>query len=104
MISKINKTGNKSKFVVFGEANHAKLPLKKKTVTTNELYFLLQEINTRLENIESQVYENTMAEEITDEIEIYNNPQVMADIKETIRKCDKDIKLGKVCDINDLIE
>jgi len=50
------------------------------------------------------VYENTMAEEIIDEIEIYNNPRVMADIKETIRKCNKDIKCGKAHDINDIIE
>ena len=74
------------------------------TITTNKLYVLLQEMNHRLENIESHVYENAMAEEIVDEIEIYNNPKAMAAIKETIKKCDKDIKHGRVCDINDLIE
>lgn len=74
------------------------------TITTNKLYALLQEINHRLENIELHVYENAMAEELIDEIEIYNNPQAMRAIKETIKKCDKDIKHGRVCDINVLIE
>jgi len=74
------------------------------TVTVNKLYALLQQMNHRLENIESYIYENAMAEEIVDEIEIYNNPKAMAAIKETIKKCDKDIKHGRVCDINDLIE
>ncbi len=74
------------------------------TVTINKLYALLQQMNLRLENIEAYVYENTIAEEVIDEIEIYNSPKAMMAIKETIKKCDKDIKCGRVCDINDLID
>ena len=38
-----------------------------------------------------------------DEIEIYNNPKVIAAIKETIMKCDEDIKHGRVYDIDEII-
>jgi len=74
------------------------------TVTINKLYALLQDMNHRMENIERHVCENARAEEIMDEIEIYNNPKIMAAIKETVRKCDEDIKHGRVYDIDELID